>query len=163
MSFKALLLHRANELGFAVEYADQLHSALEPLHSSLRMTMDMGIYFNKVTRCEAECDKHGLPAECSVLLWTVCASLRDQVKGSIAVDRITMTREQTVTETRIVPLAARGLGFGSLMERGAAPGAVVRLRKALKGQQRACLQMKNTATQQGVTLRAKEIALRANR
>ena len=42
MDFKALLLHRAIELGFSEEAGSQLHKALSPILSSLHETMEPG-------------------------------------------------------------------------------------------------------------------------
>ena len=81
MDFKSLVLHHANELAIPVDDGLELVTALEPLCVSLGEVMDLGIYFHSATRCEAECNRHGLPVECSVLLWAVCASLRDRLEG----------------------------------------------------------------------------------
>ena len=87
MEFKALLLHHVDELGMSKDVGLELHDALLPLYDSLSDVMDLGIYFHSATRCEAECSRLGLSTECGVLLWAVCASLRDQIEGSIALDR----------------------------------------------------------------------------
>ena len=151
MDFKALLFHHANELGILEEAGLQLYVALEPLFNSLREVMDLGIYFHSVTRCEDECNRLELPVECGVLLWTVCASLRDQIEGSIAIDRLLMKREKVAQVTAIVPFVEALPLFGGEMNRGVAPGAVTRLKRALKGQQRACLQMRKTVIKEGAT------------
>ena len=98
MDVKALLLHHADELGMSEDVGISLYTALEPLCNSLSDVMDLGIYFHSVTRCEAECSRYGLPVECSVLLWAVCVSLRDQIEGSIAIDRLLMKKEELAEE-----------------------------------------------------------------
>ena len=92
MDLKALIFHHGSELGFEGDVSLLLFDAMEPLYNSLGEMMDLGIYFHSVTRCEAVCTGHGLPMECGVLLWAVCASIRDQIEGSIAVDRVQMQR-----------------------------------------------------------------------
>ena len=79
MEVKALFLHYADELGLSEDTGLKLHDALEPMISSLGSVMDLGIYFHSVTRCETVCKSHDLPEECSMLLWTTCVSLRDQL------------------------------------------------------------------------------------
>ena len=161
MDLKALLLHHADELGLPEEVGLQLHAMLGPLSSSLGEVMDLGIYFHSVTRCEAECIHHSLPAECGVLLWSVCASLRDPIEGSISLDRLVMQREVKVPVIPASPFVESLPLFGGEMNRSVAPGAVMRLKRALACQQRACLQMKKVVVKEGATLRAKEVALRA--
>ena len=161
MDLKVLLLHHASELGLPEDIGLQLHAVLEPLYSSLGEVMDLGIYFHSVTRCEAVCSKNSLPEECGVLLWAVCVSLRGQIEGSIAVDRLLMQREEVIQASEVVPHVESRPIFGGEMTRSVAPGAVTRLKRALMSQQRICYQMKTSAVSEGSTLRAKEIALRA--
>ena len=101
MDAKTLFLHHANELGLPMEIGLSLYNALEPLCNSLSNVMDLGLYFHSVTRCEAECIRHELAAECGVLLWSVSASLRGQIQGSIAVDYVSMKRK--LCPNRVLP------------------------------------------------------------
>ena len=80
-----------------------------------------------MTRCEAECDRLGLPTECGVLLWAVCASLRDRIEGSIALDRQLMKREDSAKVVSTAPYVESLPMFGGELSRSVAPGAVTRL------------------------------------
>ena len=103
MDLKCLVSHHCSRLGFENEVALLLLEMLEPLYQSLSGMMDLGIYFHSATRCEAACVNHGLPIQCGALLWSVCASLRDRIEGSIAVDRVRMQREESTAGSAVVP------------------------------------------------------------
>ncbi len=103
MDVEVLLLHHADELGMSEDVGISLYTTLESLCNSLSDVMDLGIYFHSMTRCEAECNRYGLPVEGCVWLWAVCVSLRDQIEGSIAIYRCLMQKEEAVRTAAMVP------------------------------------------------------------
>ena len=94
----------------------------------------------------AVCGRAGIDIEGTVLLWSVCENIRKQLEGSLGADVQAMARGNfrvSLPVNRVVnslPL------FGGQLGRGAAPGAVLRLKRALCGKQKICFKLMKTVS-----------------
>ena len=79
-----VLLHRCRQLALDEEVAHQVNKALAPLCEVLENPEDLGYYFHNAERCATFCCRNpDNRFECTLLLWSVCEGLREQIEGLV--------------------------------------------------------------------------------